>query len=843
MSFVVIVVYVQSGAGLADYEALFEFLEQTESLYNTDVVILGDFNISNYSLTVGSDCPGDVKCAVLRGFLDFFNFRQFNTVHNSHGRLLDLVIASFQCLVVGDVDPLVAEDSHHPTLSVTFNIRPSCNNVTAFTPSAKTYNFRKANLPGLYCAFSAVDWSFLDGFCNVDDACRSFYDFLYSLFDIFVPAVTLKPAARQYPIWFNKHIIKKINNKNLVFRKYRRTQSQYYLDKFRNLRREVRTDIRDAYNSYLSMIQSQIRCNPRCFWSFVNDRRKSSRIPSRLSHEGLILDSPQRCVDGFAEYFASVYVSNPEAGSYRPDINRNDVTPRFVPFDISVDEVLLAAKRVKATFTGGPDKVPGFIVRDCARVFSTPLTKIMNLALRTESFPKAWKIGRVCPIYKKGDSSLVCNYRPISILSNFSKIFESILYTHIYAGISDLFSARQHGFMAKRSTTTNLVNFTQYVAESLDAGLQVDTVFTDFSKAFDQIDHSIILTKLGRMGVPISLVNLISSYLESRAQFVEYLGYRSRVFEPSSGVPQGSNLGPLLFNVFINDICEQFSVEYLLYADDLKMFLRIESVEDAAAVQSNLDGLSEWCTANRLHLNIDKCRVLTFSRKSSDIIFNYTIDSNRLTRCTSFKDLGVTFDRSLKFDLHVGCITSSAMRSLGFIIRSCSGFDDIGCLKLLYFSYVRSHLEYASVVWSPFYAKYSNALESVQRKFLKFLYRKIEGRYPERGIANSLLWNKFALHSLELRRSVSLVKFLHRSLHGELDSQIVANLNFYSSPYPVRAGNLIYLPRPRTNMMLGSPQYSMCMLYNVLARHLDVETVPLTEIVRFCSDNFNMFLN
>src|SRR3978361_473786 len=119
------------------------------------------------------------------------------------------------------------------------------------------------------------------------------------------------------------------------------------------------------------------------------------------------------------------------------------------------------------------------------------------------------------------------------------------------------------------------------------------------------------------------------------------------------------------------------------------------------------------------------------------------------------------------------------MRSLGFIIRSCSHFDNLQCLKFLYFSYVRSHLEYASVVWSPFYDKYVTALESVRRKFLKFLYKKREGRYPERGFPNDILLDALCLQSLECRRCISLVSFLHRSLRGEIDCRVVDSLNYY----------------------------------------------------------------
>ena len=192
------------------------------------------------------------------------------------------------------------------------------------------------------------------------------------------------------------------------------------------------------------------------------------------------------------------------------------------------------------------------------------------------------------------------------MLCNFSKIFESVIYKHIYFQIKSLLATEQHGFVDKRSTVTNLACFSQFVSEVIDKQGQVDVVYTDFQKAFDQIDYYILLNKLQSYGFTQSLLSLLESYLLNRVQFVRYCNFYSSSFSPTSGVPQGSNLGPLLFLIFINDIVDDISCGKLLFADDMKLYLEIRAPGDALTLQKNLDIISNWCAQNRLTLNVSK---------------------------------------------------------------------------------------------------------------------------------------------------------------------------------------------------------------------------------------------
>ena len=275
------------------------------------------------------------------------------------------------------------------------------------------------------------------------------------------------------------------------------------------------------------------------------------------------------------------------------------------------------------------------------------------MSIDSSCFPPLWKESFIIPLHKKGSKSDAKNYRGIAKLSAIPKLFEKVLTPHLQHLCKSLISPTQHGFIRRRSTTTNLLEFTSFIIKGFQGNLQTDVIYTDFSKAFDSVNHSLLAHKLDLLGFPPNLLRWISSYLCSRSQRVLFKNSLSLPVKVSSGVPQGSHLGPLLFTLFINDLPSVITYSrVLMYADDVKLCVQYKDISFHSRLQSDLNSFQSWCCANLLHLNASKCKVMTFHR-SSPLLAPYTLFGGSLERITLVDDLGVMLDPKLKFSEHI----------------------------------------------------------------------------------------------------------------------------------------------------------------------------------------------
>lgn len=264
-----------------------------------------------------------------------------------------------------------------------------------------------------------------------------------------------------------------------------------------------------------------------------------------------------------------------------------------------------------------------------------------------------------------------------------------------------------------------LTLFSSSVINNFENNLQTDVIYTDFSKAFDRVNHDLLIQKLIKIGFPNMLIKWIRSYLTKRTQQVIYKNSISNTIYVLSGVPQGSHIGPVLFNLFINDLPNCIvNSSILMYADDCKVYRSIKDSNDNVLLQNDLDNFQKWCKQNQMCLNSKKCFVMTFSRKSNSIRFDYSIESAHLQRNQTFMDLGILFDTKCSFNAHIDYILSKSYSKLGCVLRWSRELKDDEILLTLYLSLVRSNLEYCSPLWCPNYQNNINKLESLQKKFL-----------------------------------------------------------------------------------------------------------------------------
>lgn len=537
-------------------------------------------------------------------------------------------------------------------------------------------------------------------------------------------------------------------------------------------------------------------------------------------------DVSQIC-EMFAEHFSSVYSTRGDELSDTEYMSENlrVLDQNSLCLSCPLIEQRCVQKKLKHINTrkgAGPDGVHPVFIANCFSELAQPLTLIYNKSLKTGVFPQKWKMAKVVPVYKSDDSTAISNYRPISILSAFAKIFEALLSPYFQKHLRLYLSDNQHGFVSRRSTNTNLVPFTELLIHAIDQGHQADVIYTDFSKAFDKVSHKVLINKLRAYGISGSLLGWISSYLMFRVFSVVVNGYQSDLQTVSSGVPQGSLLGPILFNFFINDIpeCFKFS-EVFMYADDLKFVKIVESDRDARNLQSDLNRLILWCKSNGMLLNAKKCYHVKFTRKTQALSHAYYVDSHEISEVENVKDLGVTFDKKMTFVPHLDNVIKRSSKMLGFMLRNSKGFRDNRTKILLYNSLVRSIIEYCSVVWRPHYANQALRLERCQKRFvwhLAFL----------NGIAKKIRSYKcrlerFNMKTLQHRTRINEAMFASKILQHQIDCPRLLALIRFNVPSRIPRKPITPLCPPLRKTVLGanSPCARLSRVVNSLSDSID----------------------
>lgn len=761
-------------------------LNQTVINHSSDTfLVIGDFNMSGITWVPS----GDLSLAP-RNFnnndevsicdeLCTLDLRQYNGVLNGYGKILDLVLSNRVVNVTECSNPLVPIDAYHPALLINMDFIEAslleCGPRTQFL-------FDKGDYKSIIRDISMTDWETEFSARSMDDSVDFFNQFIFNLHAKYIPQKTF--WNKTYPTWYSASLVKTIKEKHKYFTKFKIYGNKSDELTFKLLRERVKVLESQCYVNYLNLTEKSIKDNPKYFWTFVKKRHNSNAIPSTLNYKDEALRTGESICEAFSAYFHSTFLdtSNNQTPSPPPLLSESySLASDICSIEVNIEEVTNLLYKLDTSKAAGPDNISSkFLVR-CAPTIAHPISVLFRKSLDACVVPELWKSAFITPVHKKGVKTDIGNYRPISKLCIIAKVFERIIYNQVYAALKSSFSSFQHGFLKGRSTVTNLILLNEFITDAMANGKQVDVVYTDYSKAFDRIDHCILLSKLYGLGIRGDLLRWFSSYLKNRSQAVVLNNYISSWVPVPSGVPQGSLLGPLLFIMYINDIDSCLTSSKLLcFADDMKIYTTISSQLDVKAFQDDLRRLEEYCRRYKLDLNPTKCSVITYSRKRSIIATSYTLGGQVLPRSDSIRDLGVHHDSKLTFESHVDAIVAKASRSLGFIMRLSKCFTQAKTLKILYCTFVRSHLEYASEIWNPCYHKYIDRIENIQKRFIKYLCYHQRVPYQSENYLN--LCKKFHLLPLINRREISDCVLVLKTFNNNINSSEILSKFYFNVP-------------------------------------------------------------
>ncbi len=587
------------------------------------VLITGDFNLKHIDWNNWSSPSSNMKeegNTFLEWMRDNFLYQHVDTPtrgrDNQKSNILDLIITNEENMVTDleHLSPLGKSD--HELLYFRFN-----SYVTRNPSFQSKLCYDKGNYDKMRSDLSLIDWQTeLNSFDNVDDQWNFFRQKIIDTTTLHVPKRKPPKFNTNQPGIFNEKILKSIRKKHRAWQRYMETKDGEKYIEYCRVRNKVKTMTRQAKIKLEKSISDQAKTNPKSFWKYTKSKLKTKdNIPDLdiPNTNNITTKNDQEKADVFQKFFSSVFIKDTDNSHPLPNITIRTAT-HMEKIYISESDVKKKLEILKVNKSPGPDNIHPRILFELRENIAKPLTTIFNTSILTRKIPQEWKDAHVSSIFKKGNRQKPNNYRPVSLTCISCKILESIVKDHIVLHMkrNNLFSKSQFGFLKGRSTTYQLLIAIDKWTEILDSGGNVDTIYFDFMKAFDTVSHVKLLQKLPAYGFNKEMIDWIGSFLEDRRQRVIVNGTESSWGDVTSGIPQGSILGPLLFVIFINDLPDVTnSSSILLFADDTKLYSNIGDIQDQKLMQTDVNNMAEWSKTWSLKFHPDKCKVMRFCKK------------------------------------------------------------------------------------------------------------------------------------------------------------------------------------------------------------------------------------
>lgn len=598
--------------------------------------------------------------------------------------------------------------------------------------------FTENNMNKFVDSLSSLSWIFLESINSPKEAFESFTTTFLTLFEKHFPWKKVKqtPSKIRKP-WISPALMHCCKKRTKLYYKWKSNPSIYRHNKYKSYRNKLNQVLRTAKKQYFTTQLQLANSDLKKTWKIIKQAlnkplHTKSKYPSEFKIQNKVIENQQDIADQFNDYFSNIgqtldkIISNdhPDFKTYLS----NKSYPTFIFKPTNETEIKNIISSIKnATLSAGHDEIPGILVKRVGNIISKPLSIIINVSLQQGYFPENLKIAKVVPIHKSGDPSSFTNYRPISVLPVFSKVYERVVFNRLlnFLNQNNILCSSQFGFRPKHSTSHAIINLIDQISEAIDKKEYTVGIFIDLSKAFDTVNHSILLAKLKYYGIKGPPLSWLSSYLHNRKQYTVINDVSSTLSNVTCGVPQGSILGPLLFLIYVNDLPNINSIlNTIMFADDTNFFYSHSNFEELIkTINTELNKSSNWLKANRLSLNIDKTHFMIFSSLQKSLpTINESVEifNSPVSRVTSTKFLGIIIDENLTWRSHIAKVESKIAKNIG-IINKLKSFLPEKILLNLYYTMIYPYLSYCNIIWASTYPSRLEKLAKLQKRIIRII--------------------------------------------------------------------------------------------------------------------------
>ena len=664
----------------------------------------------------------------------------------------------------------------------------------------------EANLRNFNDALITVSW---ENVLNQTDPEKAYNEFLETFlfhYEAFFPKqriqVNIKNLASP---WITKGILKSSKRKQKLYEKFLKRKTIRNEENYKNYKKLFESiKLKSKANYYKDQLD-KYQNNIKKTWDVIkevigNTKPISHTLPKRLIINNAEIFDKKSIAEQFNKYFLNV---GPNLAEIIPKSNKNFESflsgqyPTLKEFPLTDEELKNAFASIKPNKSPGFDDISSNVIRFVFDALIKPTKHIFDLSLNKGIFPDKLKVARVTPIFKAGEKERVSNYRPISVLNCFSKILERIMYNRLYSFLveNNILYDKQFGFQNKHSTEHAILQLTNQILQSFSQDKFTIGVFIDLSKAFDTVDHTILLKKLSFYGVRNNNLKWFRSYLSKRKQYISTEQGDTEMGTIKCGVPQGSILGPLLFLIFVNDLTKSTSLDPIMFADDTNLFYSNKNIDTLfEIVNKELIKINIWFQANKLSLNANKTNYIFFHkpRMEKNIPFNLPIlriNDTEIKRKQSIKFLGVLVDEHLTWKNHIELLETKIAKNIGVLYKA-SKLLNFKCLKNIYFALIHSYINYANIAWGSSYRTGLNNIMLKQKQAARIILHKdrLTHSRPLMKKINALNVYQINLYQISI--------FMYQVKHGTIPK--IFNNDFTSVDHSYRtrfALNSFQLPR------------------------------------------------